>query len=538
MTISDVLKAVNNDKIPGRELLNQLKVAVQQQRRADVIHPDLPDQLTFPLPVGIDLPIAWMNMDHPPFFNRQRAILKLLHDCFLNYTQIGKTGDEESKPLAVILGTTPGYGKTRLLLEWAIRAFHDKNTLYSFLLDNTPLVADTNPKKLKKVELVQRECPYSFEELYNKFAKSPHDPVFAEDRVKFLRVLKNTLNRSLVISASEPEEYLIQITNKDDNVAILRAADVMCRGIVESAISARFAGRKIIIDGKPITITRLDVTQDEDKKFLEANQLLLPGARKAVLISLLSLFVKLVLQDYPQKDDEKALLLLINIDESQVSRSTIRAIPKQFSHYLLVQKLLRIPAGSRTLAFEVIKLFYNAAARLRIAASLDIRFFVFMTGLATREAHLLEDATALWVDLTVPLNPLLKYEYCDTVMQTIYLKEGSRLTRVEPSEAGKKVIRALWRRCLGIPRAIQILHRLLNTKLGIIIQSKKISDIDEKNILQVLHEKTKKYFQSRSAAALQVPEGVWENLTIECCLGLERDAANKIAQYVVKRHIK
>lgn len=191
--------------------------------------------------------------------------------------------------------------------------------------------------------------------------------------------------------------------------------------------------------------------------------------------------------------------------------------------------MLQVPAGSRTLGFEVIKLFYEAAAKLRIADKLDIRFFVFMTGLVTREANLLEDATALWVDLTVPLNPLLKSEYCDTIIQNVYLKNG---TKVEPSTAGKKVIRSLWRRCLGIPRAVQILHRILNTKLYDIIQKENISAENEKAVLREFYKTTHKYFQSRPAASYQVPENVWENLTIECCLGLERVATDKIAEYV------
>lgn len=523
--ISHVLAAVENGKIPGEVLKERLKVKLLQQRRANVTHP-ISDQLTFPLPLGIDLPTAWMNMDHPPFFNRQRAVLKLLHDCFLNYVQIDRSGDEEAKPLAAILGTTAGYGKTRLLLEWAIRVFHDKNVLYSFLVDSTPLLAaDMNPKKLKKVELALKECPYSFEELYNKFTKSPYDQTFEPARLKFLHTLKNTLKRSLIIT-SNPMNTL-HITNKDDTENVKRAVDILCRKIVVWAISIRFQGRKVAIDGKLITITQLEVERDEDRKFLEANKLLLPGLEHRELTSLLSLFVKLVLRDHPQQKGENSLLLLINIDESQVSCHTIS---NQLLIDFSIQQLLQIPAGSRTLAFEVIKLFYQAAAKLRIADKLDIRFFVFMTGLATREANLLEDATALWVDLTVPLNPLLKHEYCDTVIQNIYLKEGSKLTKVEPSKAGKAVIRSLWRRCLGIPRAVQILHRLLNTKLVKIIKSKNISAEDEKNILGAFYNKTQKYFQSRSAASYQVPEDVWENLTIECCLGLERVATAKIAE--------
>lgn len=319
ITISRVLDAIDNGKISGDILKERLKKKLQQQQRANVIHPYIPDQLSFPLPRGIDLPTAWMNMNQPPFFNRQRAVLKLLQDCFLNYLQIERSGNEEAKPLAAILGTTAGYGKTRLLLEWAIRAFHDKDILYSFLVDSTPLAA---AKKLKKVEFAQKECPHSFEELYNKFTKSPYDPAFDKNRVEFLCTLKNTLKRSLIITASEPKNT-IQITNNNDDVIIHHAVDVLCRKVVESAISIRFAGRKVTIDGKLITVTPLEIDKDEDRKFLEANQLLLPGSNNRELISLLSLFVKLVLQEHPKQEDENSLLLLINIDESQVSCHTL-----------------------------------------------------------------------------------------------------------------------------------------------------------------------------------------------------------------------
>jgi len=62
-----------------------------------------------------------------PFLDRQDYISSLLHTFYLN--------QQREKKVYHFFTTAPGFGKTRLLLEWAIQVFHQPIIAYRFLRD-------------------------------------------------------------------------------------------------------------------------------------------------------------------------------------------------------------------------------------------------------------------------------------------------------------------------------------------------------------------------------------------------------------------
>lgn len=79
-----------------------------------------------PYPLGVEFRY-WGTDKRPPFFGRHNAILAILRHAF--------TIETNARPPAVICTAPPGFGKTRLLAEWGIRALQSPAIIHAFLND-------------------------------------------------------------------------------------------------------------------------------------------------------------------------------------------------------------------------------------------------------------------------------------------------------------------------------------------------------------------------------------------------------------------
>ena len=275
-----------------------------------ILIPHSNNDFVFPLPVGAigaQDPAKWTNLQDPPFFNRQQTLLELLSDCFSNFTGIGKL-----KPTSAVIATSTGYGKTRLLLEWAIRVFHNPEVMQAFI-ENTTL-----PLPAHK----------SFESLVEEIKNGAFDANLSKNqqlRLRFLSSLHETLKKSFVISASMTELDLAALTDPQDEQQVFHVTDVICRRIVISNICRRFEGKHKVNNMEVDIPVTWNPEKGEDKEWLINNKLLKTVPKKenyAVFFSLLDLFIHLVNNDQSYVPIGLSLdskLLLVNIDEASVS---------------------------------------------------------------------------------------------------------------------------------------------------------------------------------------------------------------------------
>ncbi len=339
--------------------------------------PHSDDNFVFPLPRGAirTTPAKWTNLRDPPFLNRQQTMLQLLSDCFANATGIGLM-----KPNAAVIATSPGYGKTRLLLEWAIRVFHDPEVMQAFI-ENTTLPLPAR----KSFESIAEEIKYgAFQgNLSNN----------RQQRLRFLSSLHETLKKSLIISASIAELDIAPaaVTNLQDEQQAFHVTDLICRRIVISNICSRFAGKHKINNKAEVDIPiTWNPDKDEDKEWLINNKLLKTVPNKenyAVFFSLLDLFIHLVYngQSYVAIGlslDSK--ILLVNIDEALVSEQIV-----QFKKTdQILQLLLETSASDKLLAYRVMVHFYDyqllycnkVKVHMLMVCSCSLRFVLILSG--------------------------------------------------------------------------------------------------------------------------------------------------------------
>lgn len=128
-------------------------------------------------------------------------------------------------------------------------------------------------------------------------------------------------------------------------------------------------------------------------------------------------------------------------------------------------------------------------------------------------------------DLTLPLNPLVSEEYCDVLLHHLL---GDNLTLTPEA---RNIVRTLWKRCLGIPRAIQILHRCLSNQLPVITKPK-ITDTDKKGILDEFYQQAKGYFATRismkSYETYGMTQNAWEIFLVQNSLCMPSDPTTSL----------
>lgn len=106
-------------------------------------------------------------------------------------------------------------------------------------------------------------------------------------------------------------------------------------------------------------------------------------------------------------------------------------------------------------------------------------------GLFTTDLNKLQDPTRIITNISLPLNPLLSQEYCTTLCRTIIS---------EPlTQSANTLLHILWKRCLGIPRAIQVLHETLQQFVDA-LKADKITAEKRKAIIEKFTENAKKFF--------------------------------------------
>ena len=155
-------------------------------------------RFTFIVPVGSLWINTWEGLPYPPFYNRQRAILSLLHDSYKNYTK------SASKPCHTILVTSAGFGKTRLILEWAIRVFHLPDVVSSFLLQSR----DIKKAQFQLEDLTKKtkeERKQMFRQIGGRGDGGVDNDTYLkrfEKRLQFLAQLHKTLVQGRVINTS------------------------------------------------------------------------------------------------------------------------------------------------------------------------------------------------------------------------------------------------------------------------------------------------------------------------------------------------
>ncbi len=143
------------------------------------------------------------------------------------------------------------------------------------------------------------------------------------------------------------------------------------------------------------------------------------------------------------------------------------------------------------------------------------------------ELEKLEDRTKFCTRIALPLDPLLSQSYCNTLC--------SRITEQPLNEQAQNIIRVLWKRSLGIPRAVQILHHVLAAN-----KSKLSGEPGaKKDILARFTETAKQYFSAKGlteSAAAQVysmTHSEWERLVVEASLCVQKKQTDIIG-YVYK----
>lgn len=271
----------------------------------DNIIPHEDARFIFLLPTGTDKLPKWIDLRYPPFCNRQITLLSLLKDCYANFTRYGQT-----KPKAAVIATSPGYGKTRLLAEWAIRVWHSAEVLQAFIENKTTLPEDC--KELKGI----------LNEIMISEANDQEDSE-RQRRIKFLRNFYVTLKESLILSVST-YDLSIKLMDANDANNVAQVTDMICRQIVCQNICRRFEGKQKV-NGKELTIPRgWSIEKNEDEVWLNCNGLLKQTLtnKHTIFSSLMHLFVDLV-QSHPitsimQGDKFAGNLILVNIDEAQV----------------------------------------------------------------------------------------------------------------------------------------------------------------------------------------------------------------------------
>ncbi len=154
-----------------------------------VTHED--SRFIFDVPHGSITLGGWRESNNSaPFFHRQQAVFKLLMHTYNNYES------KQSKPTAVYLATSPGYGKTRLMVEWAIRVFHDPAIVSTFLFEpHSTAVKETRPG-FKLSDVVDR----TRRARQKRFALSEEQVPEFERRLQFLAQLHKCLKQQRVIS--------------------------------------------------------------------------------------------------------------------------------------------------------------------------------------------------------------------------------------------------------------------------------------------------------------------------------------------------
>ncbi len=260
----------------------------------------------FAIPVGVTDPVGWTSLPEAPFLNREETLLTLLNDCYANFRLRG----DEAKPMAAFIATSPGYGKTRLLLEWAIRVFHDTRVLHAFW-NNVP-VSPNHPAPPFKSLIDEIEE-------YSRLHADTNNDKF--NRALFISRLHQTLKQSSVISVSADLLGAVAIAAPDEDLQVENVVDVICRKIMCHALCSRFRGRVIEYANMSVMIpSAFDPSLGTDKEWLAESGLLLPEG------SFFSLFCLLMgAIDYEHKSfsyfgqpQSSPRIVLVNIDECQV----------------------------------------------------------------------------------------------------------------------------------------------------------------------------------------------------------------------------
>ncbi len=177
------------DAVSLQEMSNLLEAA---KSKPIVYHPI--SKFIFEVPVGMAEKQYWTSFKDPPFFNRHDAVFHLLSECYSNYI------DKTPKPSYSISIAAPGFGKTRLLMEWAIRVFHMPVVFTSFLLGLSALDKQQTPIKLEQLMMQHEERKNIYTALWNisdevKLADIEH-------RVKFLGQLHKTLRQGRILTTA------------------------------------------------------------------------------------------------------------------------------------------------------------------------------------------------------------------------------------------------------------------------------------------------------------------------------------------------
>jgi len=179
------------------EMLDQVNVELNSLRTKPIVeHRDR--RFTFNVPMGSIQVSKWKGLSYPPFYNRQRAIFSLLNDCYKNYTK------STPKPCHTILATSAGFGKTRLILEWAIRVFHLPDIVSSFLLGSQ----DINKAQFQLGDLTKKtkkERMQMFLQIGGRGDGDVDNETYLEGierRLEFLAQLHKTMVQGRVINTS------------------------------------------------------------------------------------------------------------------------------------------------------------------------------------------------------------------------------------------------------------------------------------------------------------------------------------------------
>ena len=274
------------------ELLDRVTVVVNSLLNKPIVeHHD--KRFTFNVPKG-SIPYCKWGLLYPPFYNRELAIFSLLNDCYKNYT------DYVSKPCHTILVTTPGFGKTRLILEWAIRVFHLPDVVSSFLLQSR----DINKAQFQLEDLTKKtieERKQMFLQIGGRGDGDVDNEIYLEGierRLEFLAQLHKTLMQGRVINTSAGLY--------DFNNAVL-----ICESIMQEAIQQQ-------LSSVTIKNQRFDIENTRVEDWIAAVN---AGSRLTSLYKFYQVGVNQIYYEpiFKDVDIDGDPITLINIDECQVS---------------------------------------------------------------------------------------------------------------------------------------------------------------------------------------------------------------------------
>ncbi len=223
----------------------------------------------------------------PPFLDRHDALFTLLCNAYGSlYTS--------TKPVVTVATTTPGFGKTRILVEWIVQVFCHPFIVGSFLAGLPKLDHSINADVEEQIETAlesgtddQKKRAYFLLRLFDAGTSASIITVHADNvNVEIRRALEGVTKATeqQVQESKYPSKYLL---------AANRSFEV-CKAILISGITSRF--------------------DDADRD----------GLKKMSIVMLAQHFVSLVRgktswPNFANHTERPTPLLVLNIDEIQVS---------------------------------------------------------------------------------------------------------------------------------------------------------------------------------------------------------------------------